>query len=179
VAVTLEPGWAARGAVAGYLANRTMDVVTTAFYQRQSEASKRREEELAAGGTLVQLGNQLGAAVGRDLDDRAAGRVGVGVHRLLGTTYGVLAAALVRRGTSPLRAGLTVTAVAWAVVDEGTALPLATSYPLVSHARGVVGHATMGLTIGAVLAALEAVRPRSPRRRRAAGSRRTGTPAAR
>jgi hypothetical protein len=26
-----------------------------------------------------------------------------------------------------------------------------TSYPLVSHARGVVGHATLGLTIGALL----------------------------
>jgi hypothetical protein len=42
-----------------------------------------------------------------------------------------------------------------AVVDEGTALPMMTSYPLVSHARGVVGHTTLGLTIGALLALLD------------------------
>jgi hypothetical protein len=42
-----------------------------------------------------------------------------------------------------------------AVVDEGTALPMMTSYPLVSHARGVVGHATLGLTIGVLLALLD------------------------
>jgi hypothetical protein len=144
-----------RGALVGYVASRTMDVVTTAFYRRQSEASKRREEQLAAGGTLLLLGRQLGRAVGRDLDDEAAGRVGVAVHRTFGTTYGVLASALVGRGTPPLRAGLTVAAVAWAVVDEGTALPQFTAYPLVSHARGVVGHATVGLTIGALLALLD------------------------
>jgi hypothetical protein len=175
----VSAGRVVRGALAGYLGSRTMDVVTTWFYARQSEASKRREQELAAGGTLVQLGKQLGAAVGRTLDDEAAGRVGVAVHRAFGMVYGVLAAALVRRGTPPVRAGLTVTAVAWALVDEGTALPLATSYPLVSHARGVVGHATLGLAIGAVLRLLDELSRRRPRRRRAAGSRRRGTPAAR
>ena len=48
-------------------------------------------------------------------------------------------------------------------VDEGTSLPLATSYPLVSHLRGVVGHATVGLTTGVLLALLEPERL-SPRR---------------
>jgi hypothetical protein len=143
------------GALVGYAASRTMDVATTLFYRRQGESSKAREQELAAGGTLVQLGKQLGRVVGRDLDDAAAGRAGVAVHRTFGTTYGVIAAALVGRGMPPLRAGVTVAAVAWAVVDEGTALPLMTSYPLVSHARGVVGHATLGLTIGALLALLD------------------------
>jgi len=148
-------GRVVRGALVGYAASRTMDVVTSAFYRRQDEASKRRENELAAGGTLVQLGKQLGRTVGRDLDDDAAGRVGLAVHRTFGTTYGVLASLLVGRGVPPLRAGLTVAAVAWVVVDEGTSLPLMTSYPLVSHARGVVGHATLGLTVGALLALLD------------------------
>jgi hypothetical protein len=148
-------GRVVQGALAGYAASRTMDVATTAFYRRQSEASKRREEQLAAGGTLVQLGRQLGRVVGRDLADDAAGRVGVTVHRAFGTTYGVLASALVGRGIPPLRAGLTVAAVAWAVVDEGTALPQMTAYPLVSHARGVVGHAALGLTLGALLTLLD------------------------
>jgi hypothetical protein len=32
---------------------------------------------------------------------------------------------------------------------------LVRSYPMVSHARGVVGHATLGLTVGALLALLD------------------------
>jgi hypothetical protein len=154
----------ASGALAGYAASRTMDVVTTWFHGRQSEAAKRREQELAAGGTLTQLGKQLGGVVGHELDDAAAGRVGLAVHRSFGTTYGVIAAMLVRRGWRPVPAGLTVGAVAFVLVDEGTALPLARSYPLVSHLRGVVGHATVGLVIGVLLTLLE---PRQVSSRRA------------
>ena len=143
------------GALAGYAASRAMDVVTTWFRARQSEASRRREEELAEGGMLVQLGRRLGAAAGRELDDDAARRVGVAVHRTFGTAYGLVAAGLVRRGWRPVPAGLTVAGLAFLVVDEGTALPLATSYPLVSHLRGVVGHAALGLVLGVLLALLE------------------------
>jgi hypothetical protein len=143
------------GALVGYVASRTMDVATTWFYRQQGEPSKAREHELAPGGTLVQLGKQLGRLAGRDLDDAAAGRIGVAVHRTFGVTYGVLAAALAGRGMSPMHAGLTVGAAAFVIVDEGTALPLMTSYPLISHARGVVGHATLGLAIGALLTLLD------------------------
>lgn len=143
------------GALAGYAASRTMDVVTTWFYGRQSDESRRREQELAPGGTLVQLGMQLGDATGRRLDEAAARRVGTAVHRTFGTAYGMIAATLVGRGWRPVPAGLTVAAVAFVVVDEGTALPSATSYPSVSHLRGVVGHTTVGLVIGVLLALLE------------------------
>jgi hypothetical protein len=139
------------GALVGYAASRTMDVATTAFYARQDEASKRREQELAPGGTLLQLGRQLAGAVGRDADDATATRIGVAVHRSFGVTYGMLATALVRRGWSPWAAGLTVGTGAFLVVDEGTALPQLTDYPLVSHLRGVVGHAVYGLAAGALL----------------------------
>jgi len=139
------------GALVGYAASRTMDAATTAFYARQDEASKGREQELAPGGTLLQLGQQLAGAVGRSADDAAAARIGVSVHRGLGVSYGVLAAALVRRGWSAWAAGLTVGAGAFLVVDEGTALPQLTDYPPVSHLRGVVGHATYGLAAGALL----------------------------
>jgi hypothetical protein len=62
------------GALAGYAASRTMDVVTTWFYARQSDASRRRELELAPGGTLVQLGRQLavGAAAFVVVDEATA-----------------------------------------------------------------------------------------------------------
>lgn len=143
------------GALAGYAASRTMDTATGLYHRRQSEASRAREEELAPGGTLVQLGRQLGRAAGRDLGDEQAGRVGLAVHRSLGVGYGVLAAALVRRGWHPLLAGPAVGAGAFLVVDEGTSLPLLTSYPLVSHGRGVVGHATVGVVIGLLLALVD------------------------
>jgi len=143
------------GGLVGYVASRTMDQATTWFYGIQTDASKQREEELAPGGTLVQFGKQVGAALGRDLSAEAAGRVGLAAHRTLGVGYGMAAAALVRRGVPPLKAGLTVGAAAWAIVDEGTALPTFTDYPVESHLRGVVGHATLGLAIGVLLSLVE------------------------
>ena len=143
------------GALVGYVASRMMDAATSVFYGRQTDASKAREEELAPGGTLVQLGKQLGAATGRELDDFQAGRVGLVVHRTFGTLYGVAAAALVRRGARPMKAGLLVGAAAWLIVDEGTALPTFTDYPVESHLRGVVGHGTFGLAAGLLLTLLD------------------------
>jgi len=143
------------GGLVGYVASRTMDQATTWFYGIQTDASKQREEELAPGGTLVQFGKQVGAALGRDLSAEAAGRVGLAAHRTLGVGYGMAAAALVRRGVPPLKAGLAVGAAAWAIVDEGTALPTFTDYPVESHLRGVVGHATLGLAIGVLLSLVE------------------------
>ena len=139
----------------GYVASRTMDHATTWFYGRQTEGSKAREEELAPGGTLVQVGKQLGAATGRELSEDQAGRVGLAVHRTMGMLYGIGAAALVRRGTAPMKAGLVVGAAAWALIDEGTALPTFTDYPVESHLRGVVGHGTFGLVAGALLSLVE------------------------
>ena len=143
------------GGLAGYVASRTMDQATTWFYGLQTDASKQREEELAPGGTLVQVGKQMGDAVGRDLSVEDAGRVGLAAHRALGIGYGMAAAALVRRGVPPLKAGPVVGAAAWAIVDEGTALPTFTDYPVESHMRGVVGHATLGLAIGVLLSLVE------------------------
>jgi hypothetical protein len=139
------------GALVGYASSRTMDAATTWFYARQSAESKRREEELAPGGTLVQVGKQRGAVVGRELSDEQAARVGLAAHRTLGVTYGIAANALARRGRDPLFAGLAVGSAAWMLVDEGTALPTFTSYPVASHVRGVVGHGTFGVAGGLLL----------------------------
>jgi hypothetical protein len=139
------------GALVGYAASRTMDQATTLFYASQTEESKRREEELAPGGTLVQMGKQLGAALGRDLSDEEASRVGLAVHRTLGVCYGMGAAALVGKGFRPLVAGLTVGPVAFVLVDEGAAISQLTDYPLESHMRGVVGHGAFGLAAGTLL----------------------------
>ena len=143
------------GALAGYAASRAMDQATTWFYASQGEESKRREEELAPGGTLVQMGKQLGAAVGRDLTDAEAGRVGLAVHRTLGVSYGMAVSALIRKGARPLAAGLVVGTLAFVLVDEGTAISQLTDYPLESHLRGVVGHAAFGLAAGTLLSLID------------------------
>jgi uncharacterized protein (DUF697 family) len=143
------------GALAGYAASRTMDQATTWFYASQSEESKRREEELAPGGTLVQMGKQLGDAVGRDLTDEEAGRVGLAVHRTLGVSYGMAASALIRKGVRPLTAGLVVGTLAFVLVDEGTAISQLTDYPLESHLRGVVGHGAFGLAASVLLSLID------------------------
>lgn len=136
------------GALAGYAASRTMDAATHWFYGQQSAASRSREQEIAPGGSLVQVGHMVGQMTGRELDEETAGRVGLLVHRTLGTTYGIVAAGLVNRGMPPLKAGLVVGTAAFWLVDEGTNLPTATDYPVVSHGRGVVGHGTFGLACG-------------------------------
>jgi hypothetical protein len=99
-----------------------MDQATTLFYASQTEESRRREEELAPGGTLVQMGKQLGAAFGRDLSDEQAGRVGLAVHRTLGACYGMAAAALVGKGFRPLVRRFDGRSGGFVLVDEGTAI---------------------------------------------------------
>lgn len=128
-----------------------MDYATTWFYERQSGESKRREQELAPGGALVQVGKELGRALGRELDDEAAGRVGLAVHRTLGVGYGMVASALVVRGKHPFAAGLMVGTAALIVVDEGMAITQFTEYPIESHVRGIVGHGAFGLAAGLLL----------------------------
>jgi hypothetical protein len=145
----------AAGALVGYAASRIMDQATTWFHASQTEESKRREEELAPGGALVQMGKQLGGAVGRDLTDEEAGRVGLAVHRTLGASYGMAASALIRRGTPPLAAALVVGALAFVLVDEGTAISQVTDYPVESHLRGVVGHGAFGLAAGILLSLID------------------------
>jgi hypothetical protein len=143
------------GALVGYVASRAMDQATTWFYAQQSDESKRREEEIAPGGTLVQFGKQVGEALGKELDDDEAGRVGLLFHRTMGSTYGMVVAALVRRGMRPMTAGLTVGTGAFVLIDEGTALSDFAAYPVESHLRGVVGHAAFGLVAGALMSLIE------------------------
>ena len=51
------------GAAIGYGASRVMDLTTGWFFEHQSEASRRREVEVAPGGTPVVVGKKLAALV--------------------------------------------------------------------------------------------------------------------
>ena len=152
-------GWdLAFGAAIGYCASRVMDRATTWYRERQGEASRRREDEVAPGGGLVLAGRVLAGVAGRAVTDEEAARIGLVVHRSLGVSYGIAAAALVRRGIGPLRAGLIAGTAAFLLVDEGVNsaffTPPPRAYPVESHLRGIVGHLTYGVVAGALLAAV-------------------------
>ena len=100
------------GAAIGYCASRAMDLATDWYSEHQSEASKRREEEIASGGTLVLAGRWLAGMLGRDVTDEEAEKIGWVIHRVLGVTYATVAAALTRAGVPPMRAGIATGATA-------------------------------------------------------------------
>jgi hypothetical protein len=143
------------GAATGYCSSRLMDQATSWYRHHQSEASRRREEELAPGGAGTLIGKKLGDIVGHDVTDEEAAKIGLFAHRSLGVAWGVAAAALVRAGIRPMPAGLIAGAAAFLVVDEGANAAFFTpppqAYPIESHLRGVVGHLAYGVSVGAML----------------------------
>ncbi|HET9730133.1 MAG TPA: hypothetical protein VFR41_11960 [Acidimicrobiia bacterium] len=141
------------GAMAGYAANRAMDVATAWFYARQDEAAKAREEEVFPGGAILDAGRQIAAMMKiANPSEEQIQRLGIRAHRALGMTYGVIGAALVGRGVRPMEAGVLVGVAAFVLVDEimnAVQLePSPTDFPIEAHLRGVVGHATFGVALG-------------------------------
>jgi hypothetical protein len=145
------------GAAIGYGASMAMDQATGWYFERQSKESRRREEEVAPGGAPVLVGKKLARLVGREVTDEQAAKIGSIVHRSLGMTYGMAAAALARKGVAPLAAGIATGAAAFVVVDEAFLsaffTPPPRAYPIESHLRGAVGHLAYGAAAGAMLSA--------------------------
>jgi hypothetical protein len=150
------------GAAAGYLAGQAMDRATTWFYGRQSDASKQREAELLPEGAPLAAARKLAGLVGAEPTDDQAGRLALAMHQSLGQLYGVVAAALTRRGVAPVTAGVATGVGGFLLVDElANALfftPPPQAYPIESHLRGAVGHLTLGATLGALLAVARRLR---------------------
>ena len=150
------------GAAAGYVAGQVMDKATTWFYGRQSDASKERENQLLPEGAPVASARKLAALVGAEPTDEQAGQIATALHQTLGQGYGVVAAALTRRGVPPLAAGLGSGMAGFMLVDElANGLfftPPPQAYPVESHLRGLVGHLTLGAAIGVLLAAAKRLR---------------------
>jgi hypothetical protein len=144
------------GAGAGYLAGRVMDKATTWFYDRQSDASKQREQELLPEGAPLAAARKLAGLIGAEPTDDQASTIAKAMHQSLGQGYGVAAAALTQRGVPPLAAGIAAGMGGFLVMDElANSLfftPPPQAYPLESHLRGVVGHLTLGVVTGALLA---------------------------
>jgi hypothetical protein len=150
------------GAAAGFLAGKAMDQATTWFYGRQSEASKRREQELLPEGAPIASARKLAGLIGAEPTDDQAGAIAQALHQSLGQGYGVVAAALTRRGVPPLAAGLGTGMAGFLLIDElANSLfftPPPQAYPVESHLRGVIGHLTLGATTGVLLATAKRLR---------------------
>jgi hypothetical protein len=150
------------GAAAGYLAGQAMNQATTWFYDRQSDASRQREQELLPEGAPVATARKLTGLLGIEPTEDQTGTIATVMHQSLGQLYGVVAAALTRRGTSPMAAGLASGAGGFLLVDElANSLfftPPPQAYPAESHLRGAVGHLTFGATLGVLLAVARRLR---------------------
>jgi hypothetical protein len=130
-----------------------MDLATAWFYARQDEAAKAREEEVYPGGAILDAGRQIAAMMKiADPDDNQIEQLGIGAHRALGMTYGIIAATLVGLGMHPMKAGLLVSAAGFVLVDEvmnaARLEPSPADFPIEAHLRGVVGHAAFGAALG-------------------------------
>jgi hypothetical protein len=150
------------GIGAGYLASRLMDKVTTAYQERQSGASRRREKELQEEPAYVKAAERLAEIGGQNLDQERAERLGLRLHRGLGMSGGVIAGLMVARGMNPLGAGILTGFGLWLLVDEGAnalfgLTPPPTAYPRETHVRGLLGHLTYGGALGALLAVANAL----------------------
>jgi len=150
------------GAAAGYLAGQAMDKATTWYYGRQSDASRRRENELLPEGAPLAAARRLAGLVGAEPTDEQAGKLALTVHQSLGQLYGVVAAALTRRGVAPLTAGVASGVGGFLLVDElANSLfftPPPQAYPAESHLRGVIGHLTFGAVTGVLMAVAKGLR---------------------
>jgi hypothetical protein len=143
------------GASAGYLAGQVMDKATTWFYGRQSDASKQREQEVLPEGAPTASARKLAGLIGAEPTDKQVRTISLVMHQALGQLYGVVAAALTRRGLPPMTAGVASGMGGFLLVDElANSLfftPPPQAYPVESHLRGLVGHLTFGATTGALL----------------------------
>jgi hypothetical protein len=144
------------GIGAGYLASKLMDRVTTAYQERQSEASKQREEQLQEVPAYREGCREAGRsprAGPRPGESRATGTAPPPGPGPLGWGYCRTPAS---RGMNPLVAGILTGLVLWLLVDEGAnalfgLTPPPTAYPRETHVRGLIGHLAYGGTLGILL----------------------------
>jgi hypothetical protein len=144
--------------VAGLGATLMMEYVSSFLYERHSQRTREREEQLRTGMPTSVLVRKLARAAGRELDDQTAERLGMVLHYAFGASGGPAAQLLVSRGTDPLKAGMAVAAAMELAVDQAanTALGLTAPtwrFPLITQARAVLAHGAYGAALGLMLAA--------------------------
>lgn len=152
------------GTAGAYAGSKAMERVTGFIYERQSDASKQREEHLRYDPMpTTTLARKAAEFAGRKIEDDTASKVGMFLHYGFGLAGGPAAAVIRdRSGLGPFATGLAVGLGMTVSVDEGLnyvlgIVPPAPEWPAVSHVRGVAGHIAYGLTLGTALAVGDAV----------------------
>lgn len=144
------------GLVAGVAATLLMEYASSAIYDRQSDASRQREEQLRTEMPTTALVKKVAGAAGTELDDERAQKLGMVAHYAFGAGGGPAAQALMALGMSPMKAGMTVAGTMEVAVDQGanTVLGLTApswEFPAIANVRGVVAHVVYGLALGLLL----------------------------
>jgi uncharacterized membrane protein YagU involved in acid resistance len=140
---------------AGLASTRLMSAVTTRFMQLQPQEDRRLEERVSPGIAYEVAARKTSAALGMNLTDDQAARLGMAIHYGLGIGWAPLYLVL-RRGAHlhPFMAGVATGMSMNLLVDEvantvfGFAAP-PQDYPISTHLRGAVGHLTYGLALAA------------------------------
>lgn len=144
------------GLVSGFLGTKAMEPVTTAMYEAEPEADKRREKEVQPRYAYVIAAERTLGLFGVRLDEPSAQRWGSAFHYALGASWGLLYV-LVGAVTewNPIALGLGMGLVMFLLVDEAMNWVLGFSpppdrFPMWTHARGLVGHLVYGLAVALV-----------------------------
>jgi hypothetical protein len=146
-----------RGGIAGGIATRLMDRVTTDMLEGQPPDVTAREKAASRNGqgAIANLVDRLDRGLALHLDDPAKAKAAQVVHYGLGVGPGALYAVALRHSSRvAIGGGLGFGIFLWLVNDEilNTVLGLAgpwASYPVETHWRGLVGHATLGVATAA------------------------------
>lgn len=141
------------GAGAGFFASKVMSPVTSKLYELESDEAKEQEGKASFGVAYEVAAKKTAQAVGVELDDRQAAKVGMALHYGLGLGWAPVYMWLRRsRGLGPLSAGVVAGTSMYVVVDEVVNpvfrfTPGPTAYPLVTHVRGLLGHLVYGVAL--------------------------------
>lgn len=150
------------GLIGGYLGTRVMEQASAKLYELESDADRKREDDVRPGSPSTIAARKTAARFGITLSDERADRLGTLVHYGLGAFGGALYAILRRTtGMHPLAAGLATGAAVSLVFDEGLTPALGFSapndqYPAVTHTRGFAAHLVYGLSLAIAAEALAA-----------------------
>lgn len=156
-------------ALAGYLATKAMEPVSTRLYELESEKDRNREDAVRPGPPYEIAAKQIAARLGVDLHGVALERASLAVHYGLALSWSPLYGVWRRtRDVHPLLAGLGTGAAMSLVADEAMTPLLGYSapnraYPLATHVRGFLAHLVFGLAVAATTETAWALRGRRPR----------------
>jgi hypothetical protein len=141
---------------ASYLATKAMEPVSMKLYEWESAANRAGEDAARPGPPYRIAAEKTARLVGLELSEAAMGKAALAFHYGLAASWAPLYPLLRRRANlGPLAAGPGHRASMSFLVDETLTPALGfsapnRSYPLATHARGLVAHLVFGLAVATV-----------------------------